>query len=424
MRDRRSIIHLLEMLVASLVVVAGFFFFFAMHHSATLQRSLARADVAEMIVSVSTATKSFSGPTTILATRASDGKHMWDYASAQHVTVRAALSVQGHVVYAKLNEEISALQVDDGRLRWRVSLPLPFPVSDYGSGLGNMIVDQGLVLAQAYDSDQGSATLFALRAKDGKVLWQYQTGSGDLFTVANGSVYTASPHGSLFNLVSLQETTGRVLWSQNFAPSSLAVQGNTVYAFSFISPFSKKFSGSASEGKAEMRFLALNAQNGKVRWFSRRKVPISSFDATRASLRIEKDRLLLFNGLHICAYATSDGHALWCMLHTVLATTLGTEGIPFVVVNNLLYAISSPSFPLDTPMQLEAVDSDTGAVKWAKVMPDSSILISILNDRVYILAAHDARLPTDTIYTFGLKDGQVLWQHGVPFDTLAVVMGN
>jgi len=423
-RRRRRVRPLLEMLAAVLVVgvvVSSFLFVLASRLHQPPAQQPAQGEAQNILVSVSTNSKIFSGAPMIVANRASDGKKIWSYVIDKRFAVPTVITVQAHVVYARGKEQVYALRASDGKLLWHISLPWPSSSPDFGHDAGGLVLDHGMIFTQLLDDVSETSILFALRANDGKVLWQYQAGGEELFTVAGGKVYVAAYLDNKYQLVALQETTGHFLWNYDGAISSIAQQDNRVYVVSIVWTIPQ--GGTPLDAKPDSTLLALSAQHGTVLWSSK---IVTTFAASTdvGHMLIEKDRLIFFNGSHFCAYRISDGHELWCSQHD--PSDAGSI-IPFALVNNTIYATYPPLFlGGQSVTQLEALDGDTGKVLWSKNVPDPQSLmhglIAIMDDSIYLVVSRPSG--AEGIYALSLNDGHQLWQYDFPFMTLATAAGS
>lgn len=375
---------------------------------------------APIIVSVSATNKIFSGNATILANRASDGRKIWSYVTNQQVAVHAVIVVQAHVVYARVNEQVYALQASDGKLLWHLSLPWvsSTPSPDFSHDTSDLVVDHGLVFTQLAESNTGTSMLFALRANNGKVLWQYQTGGEELFAVASGKVYAATYLNHTYLLVALEETTGHFLWSYSGTASFIAQQDNHVYIVSIV--WNIPQGGTSFDAKSESTLLALDTENGKVLWSN--KIVTTFFESTNIGhMIVDNNKLIFFNGSHFCAYQTSNGQELWCSQHD--PSSAGSM-VPFALVNNTIYATYFPANQDIT--QLEALDSNTGTVLWSRNVSDPQSLmhglIAIMGDKIYLLVSRLSG--AESISALSLNNGYQLWQYDFPFMTLAAAGGS
>src|SRR5258708_5852470 len=416
-RPRRAR-HLLEVLAAVLIVgvlISGFFLAFASRRSHLPAQQPAHGKAQDILVSVSANNKIFSGKPIIVANRASDGKHIRSYVIDPEFAVPTVITVQAHVVYAKGDKQVYALSASDVKLLWHISLPWPSSSPNFSYDTGDLVLDHGMIFTQLADSGVGTSILFALRANDGKVLWQYQTGGEERFTVAGGKVYAATHLDNTYQLVVLQETTGHLLWSYDGAPASIAQQDALVYVVSIV--WNIPQGGTPLDAKQDGTLLALSAHNGKLLWSSKITTTFA-VNTNVGRMSIEKDKLLFFNGSHICAYRISDGHELWCSHDPG-----GTGGV-FALANTSIYVIRVLGSPGIT--QLEALDSNTGTVLWSKNVldPQSSMhgLIALMDDNIYLLVGRPSR--AESIYALSLKDGHQLWHDDFPIMTSVTAAGS
>jgi len=415
--------HFLEVLAAVLMVgvlVSGFLFVFASRRSHLPAQQPVQGKAQDIVVSVSADSKIFSGKPTIVANHGSDGKHIWSYVIDPQFAVPTVITVQAHVVYAKGDKQVYALRASDGKLLWHISLPWPSSSPDFSHDTGGLVLDHGMVFTQLADSGVGTSILFALKANDGKVLWQYQTGGVELFTVAGGNVYAAAYLDNKYQLVALQETTGHFLWSYDRNISLIGQQGKSVYVVSIV--WSIPQGGTPLDAKSDSTLLALDARNGKALWSSK-IVTTFSAGTNVGHMVIENDKIIFFNGSHFCDYQISDGHELWCTQHD--PSDAGSI-IPFALVNNTIYATYPPLFLGGRGVtQVEALDSNTGTVLWSKNVPDPQSLmhglIAILDDKIYLIVSRPSG--AESIYALSLDDGHEIWQYDFPFMTLATAAG-
>jgi len=139
-------------------------------------------------------------PRTVMAVQADSGKLLWRKES--HV-VSMSLAVDGQRVLFHDGRKIQCLDRGNGKVRW-TSQPLPKQEkmrSSSGATLvlsGDVVLYSGMVAAEKYP-DRRSTTLFALSAKDGKMLWKAELlpgghmGTPDDVLVAGGLVW----HGAV-----------------------------------------------------------------------------------------------------------------------------------------------------------------------------------------------------------------------------------
>lgn len=161
-----------------------------------------------------------------------------------------ALAIGGGVVYASSNKLLSALNVKDGSVLWQhqasgfsgsptVANGVVYVVEDDGSivalranngssvwsyqaGHGATFLSSPIVVGGAVyfglptssnlsGTQASSGYVYALRASNGQLLWQYNAGTNTIpsLTVGNGMVYLVSDDDTL---VALKATTGTLVW--------------------------------------------------------------------------------------------------------------------------------------------------------------------------------------------------------------------
>ena len=135
-------------------------------------------------------------PRTVMAVEAESGKVLWKKESK---VVSMSLAADDRSVLFHDGRRIQCLDRADGQVRW-ASQPLPkWEGMRSSSGVTLVLYDDvvlysGLIAAQKYE-ERRSTTLFALSAKDGKVLWQAEhppcghMGTPDDVLVAGGLVW-------------------------------------------------------------------------------------------------------------------------------------------------------------------------------------------------------------------------------------------
>jgi outer membrane protein assembly factor BamB len=222
------------------------------------------------------------GPAYLYALRASDGSLLWRYATPQGFAYMP--TVVNGVAYTDAPEGLVALRVSDGTLLWRYSR-----VST-GTGFSFMTVLNGIVYTigtkfssvalDAVSDHTGGyllqtnaaivpskektpfksavASVYALRASDGALLWQYSMNNGKdnwgtFLSVVNGVVYVGANVDVDTNYIyALQASNGSLLWRSTTkdALSSALVTNGIIYV--------------GSDGT----MYALRASDGSVFWRS------------------------------------------------------------------------------------------------------------------------------------------------------------
>jgi outer membrane protein assembly factor BamB len=162
------------------------------------------------------------GKAGLYALNAGSGNVLWHDAQ---IDVYGTLVIGNGVIYALVtgDSRLYALRAADGSVLWSYTLP---NINRFGGSPiaveGNVVLYTGLSGSLSGSSTDTSASLAALRASDGSILWQKVIdGSADpSINTDNGSVYTVertfSQNGGLITAVyAFQIGSGRQLWHTN-----------------------------------------------------------------------------------------------------------------------------------------------------------------------------------------------------------------
>jgi outer membrane protein assembly factor BamB len=370
----------------------------------------------EIVVSVEIRGKGIAPA--LVAQRTSDGKTLWTFTLTQQLSVPTTLAVQDQVVYAKGWQQVYALRATDGKLLWQENLPWYGPTTPgtppefLHDNSALLVVDHGMVFTQLLDDTSETTALYALRASDGRVLWHAQTGTGEnRFAVLGGNVYVPETlPGNIHRLVALQELTGEQLWSSpGISAVAFAQQGETLYVVSIV--WTIPPGGTPFDLKSQSTLLALSAQKGNLLWSS----PIHTTIPTSQDvgpLLVDQNRLLFgTDPQKICAYQTGTGHQLWCTSPIMNASSA------FVLVNHVIYTLGGGQ-----SNELEALDPANGYLLWARGIPVGSGLLEISRGTVFLLTLNSAG--NNRLFALSLADGHQLWSTDYPNRILAVVIGS
>jgi outer membrane protein assembly factor BamB len=211
----------------------------------------------------------------VYALRASDGTVLWHYTTSGFADMFTAPN--GGVVYVLSQSKLFALRASDGHQLWSRAIDATFDQSPqiidgviylmvtkisletptaHSAGLlpqpmaiGALLWSNGQTttlkettpLKATMPLKSGKSTVYAIRASDGTVLWQYAMNNGrDSFAgwlkVENGVVYTSAVvPGNSDNtgyISALQSTDGKVLWQDKIdgSPSGALLTGGVIYA--------------------------------------------------------------------------------------------------------------------------------------------------------------------------------------------------
>jgi outer membrane protein assembly factor BamB len=175
----------------------------------------------------------------VYALRGSDGSLLWQYRLAGHAI--ASPMIGNGVAYIGLEEGmVYALQADTGSLLWRftppggafepplvidgvvfvgISEPNPDMASAAHAGYALQISNRSVPGEANKPSKSGIASVYALRAGDGSVLWHDKLNNGGMdndgtwLMVADGKVYVGTNVNAYAGYVyALQTSNGALLW--------------------------------------------------------------------------------------------------------------------------------------------------------------------------------------------------------------------
>lgn len=218
-------------------------------------------------------TGSSGAPGDVYALRASDGTELWHYKTSDFADT---LTVQNGVIYLFSQSKLSALRANDGHELWsrpidttfeqspqvidgviyfvatKISLETPTTRNasplPQAMALGTLLWGHGqtaitgetVPLKAMKPLKEGKSTLYAIRASDGTMLWQYpMDNGGDSFggwlQVGHGVIYTsaiiAGNNDNTGYIAALQSSDGKVVWKDkvNGSPAGMSLTGGTIY---------------------------------------------------------------------------------------------------------------------------------------------------------------------------------------------------
>jgi outer membrane protein assembly factor BamB len=186
----------------------------------------------------------------IYALQAASGHLLWQFPGTREPTLPFFLPViitQG-TVYV-MNNSIYALRSDNGKLLWQFppkTLPLSRITIYFSEYVGKLILMNGVLYAGAAGSLSDTFTLdklqnhiIAVRASDGKLLWQYrnpstQSGSMSISLAASDNLAYflpfMQPRRPLHTLEAFDARNGKFQWQRNLHSVQLLVNGDSLYA--------------------------------------------------------------------------------------------------------------------------------------------------------------------------------------------------
>lgn len=395
----RRISRFMQTLVAVLLVgvlVGGLLILFASRHVGTAIYGKPGSHILQQSIIVAS---TFAG--TIYAMQPGNGAILWRYATGKPLNGtslgESTIVVQGDVVYFIENNYAYAFNAANGNILW--TRVLKASAVSYST----ILVDSGIV----YITGAGADYVYGLQAKSGTVLWSRQTHYETLLTAAGGNIYTtASDTASGTILMAFNGENGRMLWQSDTPAYTAVVAQNTIYVTS-----EHKQTGLAASNKEEKSLSALNTKNGKLLWSK----PVVDYDAN--PLVFVNNTLIsgltIANGYRYCSYHAKDGSQIWCLGSKTVPALGGVTN--YIVVNNILYTTTEPSFNSLT-CQLEAREVSNGSLLWSHVCPEKMETPSIvgLNGTLFIagngnVAATAQSNSSNTIVNALDSHGNILW---------------
>jgi outer membrane protein assembly factor BamB len=320
-----------------------------------------------------------NGPYYTYALRASDGSLLWRYSNTNYSYLSLSTS-DSNVVYVASQDGISALNTGNGASLWH------YAANDTGST--SPLEINGTVYFSS-SSDNGSGTLYALRASDGHPIWQYKTGSYTYTPlVANGVVYINTDGGSF---AALRASDGHQLWKRiidaNLVQSPQLVNGVLYTTITKITEPPAAYSASPLQATTAIGSLLWNTfQNIPAAQMKPQKQGLSSVYAIRAS-----------DGSILWHYTMNNGGNSW-------ASWLSAE-------NGVVYASDSVPTNGKGAGDLFALQSSNGSVLWhdkLNMNPDNALFS---NGIIYLSASDGSS--NGTVYALRAQDGSMLWDYPI-----------
>jgi outer membrane protein assembly factor BamB len=267
----------------------------------------------------------------IYALNASNGAVRWHYPFVPPALEMSLPLIVGSTLYVGVGESLVALNAETGELLW--TQPLQFKGNDYAALAMTSANGVLYITASGYSTGnmiiQGDIHLFALRANNGKLLWNVTTNAVDLFyydadpstlapVVANGVVYMSTLIGvggtDGARLYAMRASDGKPLWRYdilNRPQPSNGVIDDSAQAVMFSQPIvadGMLYTSNLNE------VLALSAATGKVIW----QQPAAIADQP-AGLALANGTLIVHTGDTtypgladtVLAFSASNGTQLW-----------------------------------------------------------------------------------------------------------------
>lgn len=330
---------------------------------------------------------------TVYALQPDSNQILWTFSKAtqKRRDLTSAVVVQGRVVYTVIGLQMYALSAIDGTLLWQQRLASPNPaLPDYVQNFFRTLISDNNILYVSGITYAGkdqihalpSSHISAIRADDGKILWNYQgTTTDSLLAASNKNVYIRS--GA--SLLVLHGDTGELNWMKpSITPQAIVTDDTTTYV------------QSSASNSFDTKLLALNTQDGHMRWATSKLTASGGFVLYQGMI------ILSFldyppSTHHFCAYKTSDGTSIWCSPKTAAPSL---ETFSYTPMNITSY----DCFSSEKGTYIEARNVRDGKLLWSTPSRISKLVNSIidLNGVIYTL--------NGDITAFDDKNGHELWQ--------------
>jgi outer membrane protein assembly factor BamB len=348
------------------------------------------------------------------------------------------------LVYGATPLEAFALDQETGKQVWSVTLVRNGKEGiDMAPGYhdGTVYVSTVPVTAEEFYGGEGVGILWALDGKTGKKLWHFDTvpknlwgnpkinsggglwyppafdGKGGIyFGVGNPAPFpgtegepwgSSRPGPNLYSdaLVKLDEKTGKLDWYYQVTPHAL-------YDWDFQNPpiLVSTDGKQLVVGAGKSGFVvAVDAKTGKLVWKSAVGTHNGHDDDGLYAMRGEDSKLKT----PMTVYPGSLGGVI-----APMSTDGSTLFVP--VVNSPLEVVTQTERQEPGPLsgELVALDAAKGTVKWKHEFPSAPPFgfTTVVNDLVF------ATTFDGTVYAFGTKSGQQVWQEKLPTGTNAGVV--
>ncbi len=347
----------------------------------------------------------FSEGTGLLVLQESSGKQLWQ-ASGQ-LEARDA-----DQIYLSLSQDntpfLEALRASDGKHLWQKTADAASRVISAAHGL-------------VYLYHRTDARLVVLNSTDGTERWKTRIdlpppelpgneGSGISVQVSSSIVYVRSTGGQIS---AYQEESGSLLWSHTF-PSSSSLRPEMPWDI--------------EEGVIYIadanHVYALRTSDGKMLW--QRGENAFVLDSPRGILLAlaQTD-----SGFSLMALQAHSGKVLWQRSEPQIHVSAYGNGIGLKLINGTLYVGTWSTDSLPFEMRATYFATDINAIRASDGMylwqyqgekPWDKLAVEGTDTTAYILSYESAAMqPTATLTALRVGDGKNLWQHAAPAAGLA-----
>jgi outer membrane protein assembly factor BamB len=332
-----------------------------------------------------------NGPDHVYALRASDGSILWSYTSNGYIYASPSSEDTG-MIYIASPEGISALQANSGSILWHLATQ--------GAGDNQPVIVDGVVYATSSVINGSSGTLDALRASDGKLLWQYQAETSlSVLLVSNGVAYINSGH---ITLAALRASDGHRLWQRaidaTFIQPPQLVDGVLYTAGTKVTEPPAALNTNPLQGITALGSLLWNTfQASPAKPAIPHKLGQSAFYAIRAS----------------------DGIVLWS---TPMGSGSSTWASWFAVERGVVYGASITSTNSESNAgDIYALQASNGTLIWHDELTQAQPYYTLLANGVIYLGT-DVGSGNSALYALRVGDGSMLWSYPAAGSPVTMVM--
>ena len=343
-----------------------------------------------------------------------DGSLQWDTRVPPTGPAILTSDPTAHVIYISVTSSpmVIAVNADDGRILWQFS-ECTGPDDHILLGSGRLYLTCGQAAAVGLD-DPALATLYALDARTGAVLWKDAERHARALVGAN--VIAQTPGG----LAALDGATGAILWQHTVdiiaETPSTASYLNPIDAFQFVVRIGP--TGALYYSPDGVHAEALRASDGTLLWRSDAvqdisSAPTSEFTQYASVALATTDEVVTQGVFGVTVLRASDGTILWRHYQYPdgggITTLLGDDGALYVAK---YYGPSSATRVPEYP--LAAFNPNDGSVRWDVNGPAASHPLLVLDGDTLV-----AGEPGE-VSAFRTSDGARLWrQTAIYVDSIA-----
>ncbi len=326
---------------------------------------------------------------------------------------------EGDFILVGTRERFVALEANSSAKLWEVPMTVGEPIvvngtiyaKGYGPALCAIDIHTGSILWQ-FDTDDGivsfkyddgmiylsgSSNTYALDASSGSEQWRYKIEQPDmqigiitidavLAGVLFVTIYLRAPIGGLY--IAIDGDSGTERWryyvqtnlSRGYVNSVSDVSDGLVFG-------SAMFYGDG--GESEEQFLAIDAENGEVRW--------SMVGTVSLATSMENSMVFVQEADHIIAVDRSSGTERWHL------STEGEVGAMEEVAGLLFVSVYSDE---SDDYSISAVDNETGEHLWSRLSDGDFLTWEITNGIGYFTAWTEGDY---VFYALDMETGNELW---------------